>query len=63
MGTQCRVVASITLRATMGRKRAFLFAIPPLILLFVTVMLKLANPEHASWPSDILGTFGFTVVL
>lgn len=63
MGTQCRIVASITLRATMGRKRAFLFAIPPLILLLVTVLLKLANPAHTSWPSDILGTFGFTVVL
>jgi ABC-2 type transport system permease protein len=63
MGTQCRVVASITLRATMGRKRAFLFAIPPLILLLVTVLLRLANPADASWPSDILGTFGFTVVL
>jgi ABC-2 type transport system permease protein len=63
MGTQSRVVASITLRATMGRKRAFLFAIPPLIMLFVTVMLTLANPARASWPSDILGTFGFTVVL
>jgi ABC-2 type transport system permease protein len=62
-GVQARVVTSITLRATMGRKRALLFALPPLILLAVTVLLKLAHPDHASWPSDILGIFGFTVVL
>ena len=57
------VVASITLRATMGRKRAFLFAIPPLILVALTLLLKLANPSLTSWPSAILGEFGFTVVL
>ena len=56
-------VASITFRATMGRKRAFLFAIPPVILLLVTAALKLAKPERASWPADILGVFGFSVVL
>jgi ABC-2 type transport system permease protein len=60
---QGRVVAAITLRATVGRKRAFLFAIPPLVLILVTVALKLAHPERASWPVDILGVFGFSVVL
>jgi len=63
VGVQARVVTSITLRAAMGRRRALLFAIPPLILLVVTVLLKLAHPERASWPSDVLGIFGFTVVL
>jgi ABC-2 type transport system permease protein len=63
MRSQSRVVTSITLRATMGRKRALAFAIPPLILLVVTILLRLANPADTSWPSDILGTFGFTVVL
>ena len=56
-------VAKITFRATIGRKRAFLFAIPPVILLVVTALLKLAHPERASWPADILGVFGFSVVL
>src|SRR5712692_10061579 len=56
-------VAKITFRATIGRKRAFLFAIPPLILLVVTALLKVAHPERASWPADILGVFGFSVVL
>ena len=62
-GDQARVIASITLRATMGRKRAFIFALSPLILLLVTVALKLSHPERASWPVDILGVFGLTVVL
>jgi ABC-2 type transport system permease protein len=62
-GVQGRVVASITLRATMGRKRVFLFAIPPLILVLVTVLLKLAHPPATDWPSHILGDFGFSVVL
>jgi ABC-2 type transport system permease protein len=62
-GTQGRVVAAITLRATMGRKRAFIFAISPLVLVLVTAALKLSHPERASWPADILGVFGLTVVL
>jgi ABC-2 type transport system permease protein len=56
-------VAKITFRATMGRRRAFLFALTPVILLLVTVLLKLAKPENPSWRADILGTFGFSVVL
>src|SRR6266700_4094057 len=62
-GVQGRVISSITLRAAMGRKRALLFAIPPLILLLVTVLIKLAHPHDAAWPSEVLGIFGFTVVL
>jgi ABC-2 type transport system permease protein len=56
-------VAKITFRATMGRRRAFLFAITPVILLLVTAALKLSNPADHSWPADILGVFGFSVVL
>jgi ABC-2 type transport system permease protein len=57
------VVASITLRAVFGRKRAILFAIPPLILLLVTLLLKAARPPGAPWPGRILGDFGFSVIL
>src|SRR5262249_58455465 len=63
LGVQGGGTPAITVRATMGRKRALLFAIPPLILLLVTVLIKLAHPDDASWPSQVLGIFGFTVVL
>jgi len=62
-GVQGRTIASVTLRATMGRKRAFLFAIPPLILIVVTLLIKLVHPSDPSWPSQVLGVFGFSVVL
>src|SRR5262252_3914647 len=62
-GDQGRVIWSITMRATMGRKRALLFAIPAVVLLLVTVLIKLAHPQDPSWPSQVLGIFGFTVVL
>jgi ABC-2 type transport system permease protein len=62
-GVQGRTIASVTLRATMGRKRALLFALPPLILIVVTLLIKLAHPSDPTWPSQILGVFGFAVVL
>jgi len=58
-----QVVASITLRAVFGRKRALLFAIPPVILIVITVILKAARPDGAPWPGRILGDFGFSVIL
>ena len=42
-------VASITLRAALGRRRAFLLAIPPAILVLVTLALKASHPV-APWP-------------
>jgi ABC-2 type transport system permease protein len=56
-------VASITLRAAMGRRRALLFALPPLILIGTSAALKLSHPAMVSWPAKILGQFGFSVVL
>ncbi|HEY1918404.1 MAG TPA: ABC transporter permease subunit [Streptosporangiaceae bacterium] len=56
-------VATITLRATLGRKRALLFALPALVLVLVTLLLKASHPTDPSWPSQILGTFAFSVVL
>ena len=56
-------VASITLRATLGRRRALLFALPAVILVLVTVVIKATHPADASWPSLILGDFAFSVVL
>jgi ABC-2 type transport system permease protein len=56
-------IAWITMRSTLGRKRAFLFAIPALILILFTVALKVSHPPSRPWPSHVLGTFGFSVLL
>src|ERR1700727_2039558 len=56
-------IAWITMRSTLGRKRAFLFAIPALILILFTVALKVSRPPSRPWPSHVLGVFGFSVVL
>jgi len=56
-------VARITLRATLGRRRALLFALPPLVLILFTLALKSTRPASRPWPSIVLGTFGFTVLL
>jgi ABC-2 type transport system permease protein len=56
-------VAWITTRATMGRKRALLFAIPAVVLILVTIALKASRPPSRPWPSHVLGTFGFSVLL
>jgi ABC-2 type transport system permease protein len=56
-------VASITLRAALGRRRALLYAIPPFILIGLSAILQLGHPSDSTWPARILGTFGFSVVL
>src|SRR5579859_1822728 len=56
------VVLRITLRATLGRKRALVFVLVPLVLLLITVALKLVAVSPV-WPAEFLGVFGFSVVL
>jgi ABC-2 type transport system permease protein len=56
-------VARITLRATLSRKRALLFALPGLVLILLTVALKATRAPSPLWPSHVLGTFGFSVLL
>jgi ABC-2 type transport system permease protein len=56
-------VAGITLRATLSRKRALLFALPAVILILFTVALKASRPPSRPWPSHVLGTFGFSVLI
>jgi ABC-2 type transport system permease protein len=56
-------VARITLRATLSRKRALLFAIPAMVLIVLTVALKASHAPLRPWPSHVLGTFGFSVLL
>ena len=56
-------VARITLRATLSRRRALLFAGPAVVLIVLTVALKASNAPLRPWPSHVLGTFGFSVLL
>jgi ABC-2 type transport system permease protein len=56
-------VASITVRAALGRRRAVLYAIPPLILIGLAAILRIGHSSDPTWPSRVLGTFGFSVVL
>jgi ABC-2 type transport system permease protein len=56
-------VATITLRATLSRKRALLFALPAILLIIFTLLLRASRPTARPWPSHVLGTFGFTVLL
>src|SRR6202453_3207752 len=56
-------VAWITLRATLSRKRALLFVIPAAILILFTLALKASHPPQRPWPSHVLGTFGFSVLI
>jgi ABC-2 type transport system permease protein len=57
------VIAGITVRATLGRRRALLFAIPAVVLIVLTVVLRATSPTGVVWPANVLGTFGFSVLL
>jgi ABC-2 type transport system permease protein len=56
-------VAAITVRATLGRRRAILFALPAVILIALTLVLRASHPAGADWPDHVLGDFGFSVLL
>jgi ABC-2 type transport system permease protein len=56
------VVLRLTIRATMGRKRALIFGIAPFIMIIVSALLKL-EAQSPVWPPEFLGVFGFTVVV
>jgi ABC-2 type transport system permease protein len=56
-------VAAITARATLGRRRAILFAVPAVTLIALTLILRASHPAGAQWPDTVLGDFGFSVLL
>jgi ABC-2 type transport system permease protein len=57
-------VAGITLRATLGRRRALAFVIPAVILIALTLVLRQSHPSGgAAWPDVVLGDMGFSVLL
>jgi ABC-2 type transport system permease protein len=56
-------VAGLTVRATLGRRRALLFAVPAVILIALTLVLRASHPAAVLWPGRVLGEFGFSVLL
>jgi ABC-2 type transport system permease protein len=57
-------VAVLTVRATLGRRRALLFAVPAVVLIALTLVLRASHPASgAAWPDRVLGDFGFSVLL
>ena len=41
------MIASITVRATLGRRRALLFAIPAVVLIALTLVVRATHPAGA----------------
>jgi ABC-2 type transport system permease protein len=56
-------VATLTIRATLGRRRALLFAIPALVLIVLTLAVRATHPAGTTWAAQVLGDFGFSVLL
>jgi ABC-2 type transport system permease protein len=55
------VVMRLTLRGTLSRKRAVLFALPAIVLIGISAVLH-ATAHSPVWPPEILGTVGYLVV-
>jgi len=55
------VIMRLTLRATLNRKRALLFALPAVILIGISALLK-ATASSDVWPPEILGVVGFLIL-
>jgi ABC-2 type transport system permease protein len=56
------VVLRLTLRATLSRKRALLFAIPAVVLIGLSFLLT-KTASGNGWQPVFLGTFGYSVIL
>jgi ABC-2 type transport system permease protein len=57
------VIMRITLRATLSRRRALLLALPAILLIGISALLRATAASSPVWPPEILGQVGFTVVL
>jgi ABC-2 type transport system permease protein len=55
------VIIRLTLRATISRKRALLFALPAIVLIGISAALK-ATAKSPVWPPEVLGTVGYLVL-
>ncbi len=55
-------ILRLTLRASVSRKRALLFAVPGIVLILLSALLK-AKATGNQWPPTLLGQFGFSVII
>lgn len=55
------VVMRLTLRAALSRRRAVLFALPAILLIGISAVLK-ATATGAAWPPQVLGTVGYLML-
>jgi ABC-2 type transport system permease protein len=56
-----RDIIWLTLRGAMGRRRALLFALPAIILIGISALLK-AKAHSNVWPPEVLGTVGYLIL-
>jgi ABC-2 type transport system permease protein len=56
-----RDIIWLTLRGAMGRRRAVLFALPAIILIGISALLK-AKAHGSVWPPEVLGTIGYLIL-
>jgi ABC-2 type transport system permease protein len=56
-----RDIIWLTLRGAMGRRRAVLFALPAVILIGISALLK-AKANSNVWPPEVLGTVGYLIL-
>ena len=55
------VIMRLTVRATMSRKRALLFALPAIVLIAISALLS-ATANSSVWPPEVLGTVGYLIL-
>src|SRR5436305_672652 len=60
-------IARITLRGLLGRRRSLLIALPPALLLAITIGLRATTNADSShdlgWPGVVLGQIGLVTLL
>jgi ABC-2 type transport system permease protein len=56
-----RDIIWLTMRGAMGRRRALLFALPAIILIGISALLK-AKADSNVWPPEVLGTVGYLIL-
>ncbi len=54
-------IIRLTLRAAVSRRRALLFALPAIILIGISALLR-AKAHNQAWPPQVLGTVGYLIL-